>query len=175
MLCSPAARRIKAAFLELLEDNPDGPITVTQIAQRAHVNRVTFYRLYGTLEDVLADILDGFTEENNELIERIDESADPYGDEIRAVLEHYRRNMPALRTILNSSMRDVFARNVEDGARNPFEELFGKPSSGTRSMLVSFYAAGISRVICDWIQGGCKEGVDEVLGFLERALASLVP
>ena len=175
MAGSPSATRIREAYLSLLEENPEGPITVTQIAQRAHVNRVTFYRLYGTLEDVLTDILDGFSEENDELIERLDESAAPYGDEVRAVLEHHRRNMPALRTILNSNMRDVFARNVENGTRNSLEAVFGKPSSGAQSMLVSFYVAGISRVICDWIQGGCKESVDEVLGFLERASASLVP
>ena len=165
MKTSKSAARIREAFISLLEEFPQGPITVTQIAQRAHVNRITFYRLFETKEAVLEDILDGFNEENDEYFNQIQPEAGFQDTIVRASLEHHKRHMPTLRTILNSYLRSVFVHDVEEGIRRPME--------GMDSMLISFYVAGISRVICDWIQGGCKESIDDVLAFLEATAIQL--
>ena len=167
MKTSKSAARIREAFISLLEEFPQGPITVTQIAQRAHVNRITFYRLYETKEAVLEDILEGFNEENDEYFNQIQIEANFQDTIVRASLEHHKRNMPTLRTILNSYLSSVFVRQVEEGIRSPMEDMRQNRPGSMGSMLVSFYVAGISRVICDWIQGGCKESIDDVLGFLE--------
>ena len=167
MKASKSAARIREAYLSLLDEFPQGPITVTQIAQRAHVNRITFYRLYETKEAVLEDILDGFAEENDEYFDQIQPEGSFQNTVVRASLEHHKRHMPTLRTILNSYMRSVYVQDVEEGIRGPMEGMPAEQLSGIKAMLVSFYVAGISRVICDWIQGGCKESVDEVLAFLE--------
>lgn len=158
---SPAARRIKATYLELLAKRPHGPITVTEIAQRAQVNRVTFYRLYETQEAVLLDVLDEFDHENEQLMSTINPDGTENEGAIRQMLEHHRRNMPMLRTVLRSDMAHVQVARME------------KPIMASvvseESMLASFYCAGIIRVICDWILGGCKEDVDELLAFLGTA------
>ena len=167
MKTSKSAARIREAFISLLEEFPQGPITVTQIAQRAHVNRITFYRLYETKEAVLEDILDGFTEKNDEYLNQIQSEAFFQDMIVRASLEHHKRHMPALRTILNSYMRAVYIQDVEGGIRDSFEKVQGHKTKGRDAMLLSFYVAGISRVICDWIQGGCRESVDDVLAFLK--------
>lgn len=164
---SPAARRIKDAYLELLERFPDGPITVTQIAQRAKVNRVTFYRLYETQGAVLLDILDEFTESNNVYMDTLD----PFGRNeipVKQMLEHHRRNMPMLRTVLLSSVAPVLERRIEKGVRDPVS------STGALSdMMLSFYVAGVSKVICDWIRGGCAESIDEIIRFFFESNAML--
>ena len=164
---SPAARRIKDAYLELLERFPDGPITVTQIAQRAKVNRVTFYRLYETQEAVLLDILDEFDASNKVYMDTLD----PFGRydiPVKQMLEHHRRNMPMLRTVLLSSVAPVLERRIENGVRNPVST-----AGALSDMMLSFYVAGVSKVICDWIRGGCAEDVDELIGFFYMSNAIL--
>ena len=167
MKTSKGAARIREAFISLLKEFPQGPITVTQIAQRAHVNRITFYRLYETKEAVLEDILDGFNEENDEYFNQIQPEVSFQDTIVRASLEHHKRHMPTLKTILNSYLGSVFVHQVEEGIRRPLEDARQNRPGSRDSMLISFYVAGISRVICDWIQGGCKESIDEVLSFLE--------
>jgi len=164
---SPAARRIKDAYLKLLERFPYGPITVTQIAQQAKVTRVTFYRLYETQEAVLLDILDEFTESNQVYMDELDPSG-RYDIPVRQMLEHHRRNMPMLRTVLLSSMAPVLERRIENGVRNPVSS-----ANVLSNMMLSFYVAGVSKVICDWIRGGCTECIDELIKFFRDSSAML--
>ena len=173
MRSSKSAARIREAFISLLEEFPQGPITVTQIAQRAHVNRITFYRLYETKEAVLEDILDGFTEENGASVEQLDVEQGFQESPVRASLEHHKRHMPTLRTILNSYLRQAFVSRVEEGIREPIEGFRATRPGSISPMTVSFYVAGISRVICDWTQNGCKESIDEVLRFLDATTLRL--
>ena len=166
---SPAAKRIKEAYLELLGQFPNGPITVTQIAQRAHVNRVTFYRLYETQEEVLLDILDEFDRNNRACMVGFDQSSS-YELPVRKMLELHRANMPMLRTVLRSSMAPVLEKRIEGGIRNPVIA-----DASLSSMLMTFYVAGISKVICEWLLGGCVESVDEMIAFLSGSNAMLQP
>ena len=172
---SPAARRVKAAYLGLLEEKPSGRITVTEVARRAHINRITFYRLYETLDDVLIDALDEFDETVVELMGQMDYEAPDRGGSLHPLLEHHRRNMPMLRAILESDKAPVLERRIEDGVRRPVtEQLYAGRSDlmPQERMYLSFYSAGIARVIGDWIRGGCQEDMDEVLAFLASASAS---
>ena len=161
---SPAAKRIKGAYLALLKENPRGGITVTEVAQRARVNRVTFYRLFETQEAVLISILDDFDAENRKYMELLDANPVAANDAVRLMLEHHRQNAPMLRAILRSSMAPVLIGRIERGTREPLMESLRDEGP----MFVSFYCAGITRVICDWILGGCKEAVDDVLAFLVK-------
>ena len=164
---SPAAQRIKTAYLDLLETYPDTPITVTQIAQRAHVNRVTLYRLYETQEAVLLDILDEFDRENREYLGDI--PFDEIDDEetVKLMLEHHRRNMHMLRAVLKSSMAPVLERRIEEGISKPAMARSDR-IEGFSHLLMSYYTAGISATICEWIKGGCEESVDVVMSILRR-------
>ena len=167
MSSSPAARRIKDAYLELLAQYPHGPITVTQIAQKAQVNRVTFYRLFGTQEDVLLEILDEFDEGTRiELPEPNSEGR--VGEIARAPLEHHRENAGMLRTVLLSSMAPVLEKRIEQGIREPTAGYFSE-----NRMLGEFYVAGTARVICSWIKNGCRESVDELLEVFSAARVQL--
>lgn len=48
--------RIQQCFLELLEEKPMSEITVTELAQKAQINRVTFYSHYAGLPELLQEI-----------------------------------------------------------------------------------------------------------------------
>lgn len=47
---------IRRAFLELLDEKDYGQITVTELSERADINRKTFYAYYSGMEDLLRDL-----------------------------------------------------------------------------------------------------------------------
>ncbi len=47
---------IRRAFLELLDEKKYGQITVTELSERADINRKTFYAYYAGIEDLLWDM-----------------------------------------------------------------------------------------------------------------------
>ena len=172
MPSSPAARRVKDAYLELLSERPGRRITVTAVAHKAHINRITFYRLYESLDDVLVDVLDDFDQTINDIMGRMDYTSSSYETSLRDLLEHHQQNMPMLRAVLLSDKAALLERRIEDGVRRPvLEQLYaGKGELTTQErMHLSFYSAGIARVVGDWIRGGCQEDVDEVVAFLAGA------
>lgn len=54
--------RIQQCFLELLEEKPMSEITVTELAQKAQINRVTFYSHYAGLPELMQEIQHEATE-----------------------------------------------------------------------------------------------------------------
>jgi len=54
---------LQQALLELARERPFGEITVGEIAERAAVNRSSFYQHYADKETLLADALDAIVEE----------------------------------------------------------------------------------------------------------------
>lgn len=59
-------RRIREAFVELSTEKPIEKITIKELAERADIDRKTFYLHYGSLGDVLDEI-------HNELLEKVDQ------------------------------------------------------------------------------------------------------
>lgn len=57
-------RLIREAFLELLQMNPAGKITITEVCEAADVNRSTFYAYYESVYDLLKEI-------ENDVLQRI--------------------------------------------------------------------------------------------------------
>ena len=58
---------IRKAFAEMLLEMPYEKITVTELSQRANINKKTFYRHYAVLDDLLAEMEDEFAKPFAEL------------------------------------------------------------------------------------------------------------
>lgn len=168
MASSPAARRIKSAYLDLLAERPNERVNVTELARRAKVNRVTFYRLYGAQEDVLLDILDDFDRANRVYMDQVQTDNPDLVGLVVTMLKLHRDNMPMLRTVLRSSMAPYLVERIESGTRSGIGEgLLDGDERG--KMLTSFYISGVTRVMCDWILGGCREDIGVLIAFFEQA------
>jgi AcrR family transcriptional regulator len=71
-------RSLQAALFELAREHPLDDITVGDIAERAEVNRSSFYQHYADKETLLADALDAMADEAEaSLPEHVDPSAAP--------------------------------------------------------------------------------------------------
>lgn len=61
-------RRIREALAELLEESAFEKITVTALAERADIDRKTFYLHYGSISDLMAEIQGEILEEALQLV-----------------------------------------------------------------------------------------------------------
>ena len=58
-----AKEQIEKAFLDLLEEKPYMDITVTDIVKKADVARVTYYRNFDSISDIIESITDRMADE----------------------------------------------------------------------------------------------------------------
>lgn len=73
-------KAIRNAFAELILEKNISDITVTDVANKADVNRKTFYNYYGCMEDLIKEIEDEFLrifEEDLKTIDMVDDFPNP--------------------------------------------------------------------------------------------------
>ncbi len=151
---------IQKVFLELLREKPLKRITVSEICNKAEINRATFYKHYLDVYDLKDRLQDQAMEKFLTLITTLKE-----GGSARNVLISILSSFPD-----NELLRSLtFFRSSDDGfaARVGAEcfRLFASdlPSSGTdgshqlRSMRYCYISAGSAGIIHYWVRNGMKE------------------
>ncbi len=147
---------IKQAYLELLEEKPLAKITVSELAERAGINRKTFYAYYDGIEDLHAALEDEIVSHYETLFRSIDISAGKF-DAVR-----FFREMNAMiardRHILHLLNQIGLLSHLFDKVQNLLIEIFQDSYSSkdekknARYMLYLKYAsAGILNTLSSWI------------------------
>lgn len=85
-------RLLKENLIEMLKEKSIDKISVTELCQRAEINRSTFYAHYSVPKDVLLEIKWDFATQIAESLRSLDENATPK-DAIRRICE----SMPKMR------------------------------------------------------------------------------
>ncbi|ANE46493.1 TetR family transcriptional regulator [Paenibacillus swuensis] len=104
-------RLIRDALISLLQELELEKITVHRIAERATINRVTFYLHYRDIQDLLERMADDMITEIQEIMESIPHQPDAretYGLIIVKILEHIAANSPFYKVLLASKRIPVF-------------------------------------------------------------------
>ena len=105
-----AKEQIEKAFLDLLEEKPYMDITVTDIVKKADVARVTYYRNFDSISDIIESITDHMADEFvTELAPMLD-----YGDDrsLREFLFHFFYHLFRIRRTKISSSTACTIRSV---------------------------------------------------------------
>lgn len=156
-------RMIETSFLELLEEKPASRITVTQLCERAQINRATFYKHYLDIPDLLEKI-------EQDLFERIQSTFDQKQvrlkqslvDMMRYTQEH-RRHFMALGgehgdpDLMTKTFRLCYQHADPLLARN-----LHSMQEEERKMLYQFLSHGAGAVLTLWIRDGMRQEPEEV-------------
>lgn len=106
---------IRAAFLELIMEKEFSQITVKELAERADINRKTFYMHYSSLDDVLAEVEEIYASE----LERALDRANFYGADadtatvLKSVEETVMQYYDVLRRLASARSLEYIRRKVE--------------------------------------------------------------
>ena len=162
---------LKQALLSLMLERPITRITVTEICERAEVNRATFYAHYADPYDLLARI-------ENELFESIRRSiaGGLSSGSLRRILtdicSSIRENGALCRVIFSEYGDREFLERVLNIARVESVALWRSivPHAGERELerMYAFFSQGSAAVIRGWVLSGMQDAPEEIAAFLER-------
>ena len=158
---------IEESFLELLRQKPAAKITVTEVCQKAQINRATFYKHYIDIPD---------------LLEKLEEQL---FTQIRSMFDSRPLQLQALLTDTLRYVRQEGGRYIVLGSDNGDPNLMTKTfllcyeiaypivehnlpmmEESRRRMLYYFLSHGSGGILTCWIKSGMKEPPEEVTAFL---------
>ncbi|MDR6550469.1 TetR-like C-terminal domain-containing protein [Paenibacillus qinlingensis] len=107
---------LKDAFIELLQEMDIEKISVNRIAERATINRVTFYLHYKDIPDMMEKIADDMIEDIHRSLNMTSESQ-PMTEEddwtmLVNLLEHFAENAKFYKVVLASRRTPIFTERL---------------------------------------------------------------
>ena len=162
---------LKQSLLDLMAASPISRITVTEICERANINRGTFYVYYRDPYDLLAQIQDELdTEIRATLAKGLHSSRDVTVEILRSIAAQR-----SLCTVLFGKFGDAaFLQRLIFNAHDQFiadwQSRTRLTSTDELARFYIFIANGIAATIQDWLQRDMPESPDEFAAFIEKAI-----
>lgn len=149
---------LKQAYMALMDEKAAGKITVTDLCEKAEINRSTFYMHYSEPNDVLKELEDDTIESVREAISAIGKvERDPgdAGNYLMTFLRYIKKNEDVFRTFLVENNDPHFRRKLRDVALEIMGTAFRIDISPEVQRAVYLYiVSGCIDVLTDWVRGG---------------------
>lgn len=146
---------IMDALTALLNEHHLQDITVTDICKKAGVARVTFYKHYGTIYDVMLKSVDERINDFSQMIANLN----PH-DNLQLIIEYAIEQLfsaqKILKNLIDSNMSGVLLDYINYGIESIFQQDTMHDNNLSRTQIL-FLAGGIFNIITDWIKRGAKE------------------
>jgi AcrR family transcriptional regulator len=159
-------RMIDEAMMSLLEEKPFSEISVTELCEKADINRNTFYSHYEKPAEVLAHLEGKIIEEISDVLSDSDVSED-VTEKVLIVLES---NQRMTKILLSDYAESDFSEKIFSLARNRAHSIAEKRSSrlsaAYQDMLSCFTIAGGAAVVRRWAENGFRESSKDIAGFI---------
>ncbi|MDQ7093547.1 TetR/AcrR family transcriptional regulator C-terminal domain-containing protein [Desulfosporosinus sp. PR] len=174
-------KMIRSALAELIDEKGFINISVTDLTQRADINRGTFYLhyvdKYDLLEKIEDEIIQEIEEETKHLdsvnMMNIDTTNEPLPFMVK-LFEYFRENSVIIKSILGPKGDPTFDRKIKKFIEtNLFEKQKSKSFNVDRAVIPEEYfrpyilSADLG-VIQHWLEKGMKETPDEMALILAR-------
>lgn len=165
-------RGIFRALSELMDEKDFGNISVGDILERSGVSRTTFYRHFADKYDVINWSYKRFKNiriQDRDLYYSFETSLRV---QLQYLADHQHYFALALRYTGQNSLRDFMFEANEEYMIQCWHEAHGtdRPDYAIYSMM-QFAAAGMSKIIEQWIVAGCQQEPEEVV----KVMVSLMP
>jgi len=171
------ATKMDLALISLLKKKSFDYITVSEICEKAGVNRSTFYLHYETVGDLLdetaryllIDFLSYFSADTksislnlincelNELVFICDKYLTPYFTYIKDNKEVFGTALANNKTL---GFENVYKR-MFDNIFNPILDRFNYPQSD-RPYVMMYYLNGINAIVSEWLKNDCDKSIREI-------------
>lgn len=174
---------IKNSLIDLLAEKNVSKITVTELAEKAMINRKTFYRHYHTVQDVVDDINYDIINNVVSLAKNSDRDSNNLVNQLNFIGISIVENKEQIKKILKNSP-EVFGSGRSVELLKRFIEVSIRPvlnfkNEAKLKYLVEFVVSGFISVYVCWFNGGCVESseklADAVNEFVLGALSEYVP
>lgn len=150
-------KMIQSSLIEILNDKPIEKISISELCQRADINRTTFYNHYGSQYDVLREIGEYIVDMI--ICSTVRESGStslPLKDQVSLIC-HYLKGHPAEANILlryftadDTVIRDIFLKRFSI-VKIKYSSFMERCDESTKRLLFHFLIHGMYNLIRYWI------------------------
>lgn len=167
-IVSQTKEYIITALFQLLETTPFDKISVSDVAKRAGVSRMTFYRTYRSKSDVILDYFNTKREKyrcefgaNHKFVN--------YDEIVYYAFKMLYEEKKNILTLEKQGLIHLFLEVITNGMVANFKENgFGKESTAY------MYAGALYNLAVYWIKNDCKEPIDEIMNLYSGIIAKTV-
>lgn len=163
------------AFKEMIIEKDFNGITIKELAERANINRKTFYLHYESMEEILFDV-------TVELSEQVFESLNNKGffdpnvigitPLIETINELINSNYELTRKLISANSYRFFSRNIKDLIKDAVIRKIKKHidmSEYKMNLVGDFIASGLSKLLKDWFENQ-QLTINEVSAFASNLI-----
>ncbi|MEK8130604.1 TetR/AcrR family transcriptional regulator [Paenibacillus filicis] len=173
---------IRTAFFELIQEKGYEAITIQDIANRAMINRNTFYLHYENKPDLLHTCMDGLLSEVKDVIVQCPISMKPYRISkvetvMQAILEHISRNTSFYYAMFIDEnriypFREKMETIIKDKLSEGVNPAAGKsPLAISQELLLEYLVSSFMGVIIWWIKNDQPLSTSEVSSQFSKLVA----
>ena len=163
-------RMLHEALLQLLEEKSIDKISITELCDKAGINRATFYRHYNIPRDVLVEMEANFTEDINSRFESIGLTTDAY-NYILDVSSYLYENSKLIKMFISNNseqdltfmMNDMFRRFLNNKEKYPN---LAKMDAENVKLITSYVAGGSYFMLRQWLMEDVPKKPEEVANLL---------
>lgn len=176
-------RIIKNALIDLMSEKEVSRITITELSERALINRKTFYRHYETISDVVSELehelisefADTLRNSNTSCLDVAGVVAD-ISNLIERRRDYFVKIMKLNPSIFSTGrIKDMLRRTVAVSLRN----IGGIRDGETLAEISQFIVSGVLALYSEWFDNGCTGSLDRITETSQKlilnGLRSFVP
>lgn len=148
---------IFTALMILMEKKNFNEISITEIATKAGVSRMAFYRNYSLKEDIITNYLDDlFKEYANEItsFEKEDKYQAAY-----LFFTYFRKHAELIKNLIDSNLTnlilDRFDKYLNFLFKNTTKDKTYSPEA--EQYLIQYMSGGLYKILIEWVKSGMKE------------------
>lgn len=164
---------LQTALIEAIEEKPFSKITVNNIADRAHVNRSTFYRYYDdkyqlleTIENRLIGIVTREKVTADPLIDNPDQRQQAY----RTALNYFQSNRKELHALLGNNGDQLFETKLIHTFNQRYTSLMGASQQFEVQIVRVTVIAMIIQALKYWIIFGQEVSWEQMAAIMEKII-----
>src|SRR5471030_3039930 len=161
---------IFTALMILMEKKNFKEIYITEIAKKAGVSRMAFYRTYNMKEDIITTYIDElFQEYSNEILNH--EKKDVY-ENLRLYFSYFRKNEKLISNLINSNLINILLEKCIEFFHVLSREVACNKSFSQEKQKywIEFIAGGLYHVLTEWAKSGMKESDD----YMAKIVSSII-
>ena len=157
---APAQSRIVSAFVELLQNHNYSELTITDIAKKANVSRMTFYRNFTDKKDVILKFIESVVSAAEEAVNNRKDlnGLKEYFEILFAIIGKYSR---VVYQLYISNFGDLILTYLN---RYLFKTPLKNNSVSFDRYKSRFFTGAFYNVMIDWIVSGMKESPEAIAG-----------
>jgi len=157
---------IFTALMILMEQKKFNEISITEVAKKAGVSRMAFYRNYNIMEDIISSHLDEFFKDYSEQVLSGEKTNNYQG--VCTYFSYFRKQEKLITNLNNSKLTYLILEKCTGFFQSLLKDVVCEKlySIEKERYTIEFLSGGIYKILIEWAKSGMKESDENMAKIL---------